>query len=133
MHEQINLFGEEIQVATKAKKFEDILIELQETIQDKNKNIAHLENIIRQLSEENEKLKVQITKPKLVEVGAFEKSKVNYRPLIHVFVDWIGYEMFIKGGAFERLPQEEQKIYSRVWDKCIRPTYKEFCKQNGGL
>ncbi|KEH89622.1 hypothetical protein Z965_02460 [Clostridium novyi A str. BKT29909] len=128
MHEQINLFGEDIEVASKAKKFEDVLKELQEMILNKNDKIAYLEESNKQLLEENKQLQTKVKEPQFIELGAFEISKTNKRPLIHIFVDWIGYSMFVKDLKFEKMPKETQDIYHEVWDKHIKPMYKEFCQ-----
>ncbi len=131
MYEQINLLGEEVHIASKskAKKFEDILKELQEVIQGKNERIAYLEERNKVLSEENKDLKIEIKQPQTIELGAFEKSKINHRPLINIFIDWIGYKMFIKDDKYQSLPKEEQAVFGKVWSKYINPTYKEFCKE----
>ncbi|KEH93248.1 MULTISPECIES: hypothetical protein [Clostridium] len=128
MVQQINLFGEEIKVASKAKKFEDVLKELQEIILNKNDKIAYLEESNKQLLEENKQLQTKVKEPQFIELGAFEISKTNQRPLIHIFVDWIGYSMFVKDLKFEKMPKETQDIYQEVWDKHIKPMYKEFCQ-----
>jgi len=131
MYEQISLLGEEIKCEVKAKKFEHILRELEGLILEKDSTIEKLQaqlkmqqETIETLKEEN---KAMDTKPKFIEIGAFEESKINHRPMIHIFVDWIGYEMFIKNSKFEKLPKEKQELLHEVWDKYIKPTYTEFC------
>lgn len=113
MVQQINLFGEEVEVASKAKKFEDVLNELQEMILNKNEKIAYLKESNKQLLEENKQLQTKVKEPQFIELGAFEISKTNQRPLIHIFVDWIGYSMFVKDLKFEKMPKETQDIYIR--------------------
>lgn len=129
MYEQISILGEEIQVANKAKKFESILQELQEIIQRKNEEISYLEEVNKKLNDRNKELEAKNSNPQGVELGAFEISKTNSRPLIHIFVDWIGYEMFVKDCKFDNLPKEKQDVYNEIWNKCIRPNYKEFCNR----
>ena len=60
------------------------------------------------------------------EINLFEKCSGNHRPNLEVFMDWIGYAMFVQGGKFEKLPKEKQEVYQEVWKECIRPMYKEF-------
>lgn len=131
MYEQISILGEDVKCEAKAKKFEHILKELEGLIFERDSIIEKLEAQIKMQQETIEALKEENkamdTKPKFIEVGAFEESKVNHRPMINIFVDWIGYEMFIKGSKFEKLPKEKQEIYREVWSKHIKPTYQEFC------
>ena len=125
---QINLFGEEVLVEAKAKKLDYILQELQVSIQDKEKRVVELENLIKALRDENEKLNTRLKiKPEIVEIGAFEKS--NRSPLINIFANWIGYAMFIKDCKFEKMDKDKQNTYREVWDKCVKPMYYEFCEQ----
>lgn len=128
MHEQINLFGENIKVVSKAKRFEDVLKELEKIILTKNESMAYLQKINEELLEENKNLKEKLKDPNVIEIEAFKEPSINDRAFIHIFVDWIGYSMFVKDLKFEDIPKEKQDIYYEIWDKHIKPMYKEFCK-----
>lgn len=130
--DQINFFGEEIKVDAKSKKFDYIIQELQKNLINKNSEIERLKDIISTLKNENEELKQKVDKPVLIEVGAFEKNIVNGRRNIDVFVDWIGYSMFIKDDVFNNMEQTKKDIYQEVWNKHIKTMYKEYCEKNKG-
>lgn len=90
--------------------------------------LNHFRERTYSLSAENKELRKQIQEPKLIEVDSFDKCSVSGRPNINVFVDWIGYSMFVKDLQFEKMDKEKQKIYHEVWDNHIKPMYKEFCE-----
>lgn len=133
MYEQISILGENINGLVKnnakAKRFEYILEDIQKSLQEKENRIVYLDECNKKLEEENKELKMKNSKPKeILELGAFEISKINHRPLIGIFADWIGYEMFVRNSNFDKLPKEKQDTYKEVWNKCVKPAYKEFCK-----
>lgn len=80
------------------------------------------------LSKENRELRRNIQERPVIEVGAFDKCSVNGRPNINVFVDWIGYSMFIRNADNLEHDKERKEIYHEIWNKHIKPMYKEFCK-----
>lgn len=98
-----------------------ILKETSSKVSDDN---AIMKDKLQRLQAENLELKKQIKEPQIIKIGAFKKDRVNNRPEINVFVDWIGYYMFAKNND----DTEEYKLCRRIYDKYIKPTYYEFCE-----
>ncbi len=68
MYEQISILGENIQVSngSKIKKFEDILKELQQAIEDKNQRIACLEDVNEKLNSKIQNINARSSKEKIM-------------------------------------------------------------------
>lgn len=120
----------DVQEDSKSYESEFIHELLVKQLQEKESILENLRVNIENLSNENLSLRKQVQEPQVIEVNAFNKSSVNGRPNINIFVDWMGYSMFVRNADNLEKDKERKEIYHEVWDKHIYPMYKEFCEKN---
>lgn len=101
---------------------------LTKQLKDVSSKLECSQNSVSSLSDENKKLRVQLDNIPIAEIGAFDDIGIfDKRPKINVFVDWIGYSMFIRNHETLEKDKERDMIYREIWSKHIKPMYEEFC------
>lgn len=106
-----------------------IISRLTSDLKESDSQLQYFKESLSELTVKNKELLKRVEETPVIEVDAFEKCSVNSRPKIHVFVDWVGYSMFIRNADNLEKDKEKRQLYHEVWDNHIKPMYKEFCEK----